>query len=178
MSNRKGFTLVELLAVVLIIGALTAVALPQYTKVVERAKVTEAISLLRSIYDSSERLAGDFGYKTYSQLVSSMSSTNAANYSFARFDMFDADNMPRGCAINDKTTLYCGCTSISGSSWTASCKFAYKITSNYVLAKKNNGKYTGTIIGLNKANTSIYCKSADSNACDMFGLDDDNSLTF
>lgn len=55
-AGRSGFTLIELLAVVLIMGILSAFALPQYRRSVERARVAEAQALMRSIYDSCERL--------------------------------------------------------------------------------------------------------------------------
>jgi len=51
-DNEKGFTLVELLVVVLIIGILTAIAVPHYTSSVERARATEAMNLVKSINEA------------------------------------------------------------------------------------------------------------------------------
>ena len=55
MKNNKGFTLMELMVVVLIIAALAAIAYPTYSKVIIRARIAEAISLGEIVREAEQR---------------------------------------------------------------------------------------------------------------------------
>ena len=55
MSNTRGFTLIELMIVVVIVGILSSFAIPRFMGTTNRAKQTEADPILREIYTLQER---------------------------------------------------------------------------------------------------------------------------
>jgi prepilin-type N-terminal cleavage/methylation domain-containing protein len=58
---RKGFTLVELAVVIVIIGVLAAFGVPKFLNSVERSKAAEAFAYLSSIRDAEERYLAQQG---------------------------------------------------------------------------------------------------------------------
>lgn len=167
---KKGFTLVELLAVVLIVAILMGAGIPQYRKAVEKARVTEAEALMRTIYDSSERLAGEFGYRSYQELVANK---GLANYSFARFDMFDADRLPQSCTLKTNNASDLSCS-----------RFAYRALVNgtngryYVAAKLLTGQHQDTYVLFDRETQELYCQPkvvGQTAFCDVLGLDSINA---
>ncbi len=62
--DRDGFTLLELMIVVIIVGILSSVALPTYTKTIERSRQAEALTVLGMLRGAEYRYRGLTGVYT------------------------------------------------------------------------------------------------------------------
>jgi type IV pilus assembly protein PilE len=82
--SNKGFTLVEVMVTVAIIGIITAIALPQYRGYVMRARVTEAFSALGGLQPSLEQYwSNNRTYVDFDKAADKRMPASTVNFSYA-----------------------------------------------------------------------------------------------
>ena len=86
---KQGFTLIELMIVVLIIGILSAIAMPKYTQAIEKSRVSEALTMLNAIQKGVDIWLMENGYPNSTVELVGLSS---AGDKLAKQMVIDAEN--------------------------------------------------------------------------------------
>ena len=108
IGNKKGFTLIELMIVVAIIGILAAIAIPQYIKYVKRSRTSEALSHTKKVYDAlADWYANpDLGNGTFATGSDDIGRTGGLTFSShypQEADWWDNNDLNYGYVITDVT---------------------------------------------------------------------------
>jgi type IV pilus assembly protein PilE len=100
--HARGFTLIEILIVVLIVGILSAIAIPQYTEYVLKGKLTEAMALLSDLQIREEQY-----YQDNRVYANNMTPRAAGQYFTATSCVFrGGDTQTYLCTANAPTINY------------------------------------------------------------------------
>lgn len=139
-KKKKGFTLIEMLVVVLIIGILATIAFPSYTKAVEKSRAREAVQVLSTISlgEQREKLAR---YKYTNEVDKlDLAYTNFSDGSKATGSTFDGEFFDYTVFGEDRQAAF---------------------------AQRNNNEYTLSVDYLTK---EIFCRPSSHFVCQELGV--------
>jgi len=85
-SHHDGFTLIELMIVVVIIGILAAIAIPKFNEVSKASKEAEAMPILKQLYTLQERYKQR--YEVFATDIAELEGA-AASFASAKYYQFE-----------------------------------------------------------------------------------------
>ncbi len=162
---KKGFTLVEILVAVLIMGILVTMAVPQYEKAVEKSRLAEVRTTLKRLYDAKMRVLDNMEEEKYK--------SDSPQFGFENLDF----------------SMACQSVGLPSNGHQVTCStedFVYVLNpsganSNFVCAVRRKGDYrkVNFIYKGADATPNFECNEVGaSGACDVFGMVSSGSAAF
>ena len=149
--NKKGFTLLELLVVVLLVGILGAIALPQYFNVLERQRAMEAMGILAAVEKAQVRYYA-------------VNDAYATDFSNLDFDL--------------RTNKDSSSENITGASFQTDY-FTYRLESTKITATRSIGNFTltTTYASGDDGTTETCCTASgdDEDICEVINIEECSS---
>jgi len=156
-KGTKGFTLIELMIVVAIIGILAAIAIPNFLKFQAKSKTSEAKTNLKGIYTAQASYYGEFGTFANFQTINWVPVGRILIYGYS------LDGSISGAQVANQTitgtgVLYSPSATLRGTqSWTATGNYAYLGTMTPILDNTGQAFIAGAAGDVSPRNPLADC---------------------
>ena len=121
LLNQKGFSLIELMIVVAIIGILSAIAVPNFSRFQAKARQTEARGNLSGYYQASKASYAEFGFYAGNFVGIGFHPEGTLNY---RITAVDSGQAPPNNLPNDAACINTSVNCVWTEQWTEAAALA------------------------------------------------------